>query len=103
MTQTLLLPFLLARSIQAMKPGENPTARAADAQSGGGVTPPTDSLALNGERDLQVPAKPDLEAIEKALKAGGNKDVKVRISDGAVTRIDPDTPDTAGGETAAEG
>jgi pimeloyl-ACP methyl ester carboxylesterase len=31
-------------------------------------------LALNGERDLQVPAKPDLEAIEKALKDGGNKD-----------------------------
>jgi uncharacterized membrane protein YkoI len=39
----------------------------------------------------------------KVQAAGGNKDVKVRISDGAVTRIDPDTPDTAGGETAAEG
>ena len=35
-------------------------------------------LALNGERDVQVPAKPDLEAIEKALKAGGNKDVTVK-------------------------
>jgi uncharacterized protein len=35
-------------------------------------------LALGGERDLQVPAKPDLEAIEKALKEGGNKDVTVK-------------------------
>ncbi len=39
----------------------------------------------------------------KVQAAGGNKDVKVRISDGAVTRIDPDTPDTAGGEGAPEG
>ena len=39
----------------------------------------------------------------KVQAAGGNKDVKVRISDGAVTRIDPDTPDTAGGESAPEG
>ena len=35
-------------------------------------------LALNGERDLQVPAKADLEAVEKALKGGGNKDVTVK-------------------------
>ena len=35
-------------------------------------------LALNGERDLQVPAKADLEAVEKALKDGGNKDVTVK-------------------------
>ena len=35
-------------------------------------------LALNGERDLQVPAKVDLEAIEKALKEGGNKDATVK-------------------------
>src|SRR5207247_1715719 len=35
-------------------------------------------LALGGERDLQVPAKPDLEAIEKALKDGGNKDVTTK-------------------------
>lgn len=31
-------------------------------------------LALNGERDLQVPAKENLSAIAQALKAGGNKD-----------------------------
>jgi uncharacterized protein len=35
-------------------------------------------LALNGERDLQVPAKADLEVIEKALKDGGNKDATVK-------------------------
>ena len=35
-------------------------------------------LALNGERDLQVPAKADLELIEKALKDGGNKDATVK-------------------------
>jgi fermentation-respiration switch protein FrsA (DUF1100 family) len=35
-------------------------------------------LALNGERDLQVPPKPDLEGIEKALKEGGNKDFTVK-------------------------
>ena len=32
-------------------------------------------LALNGAKDLQVPAKINLEAIEKALKKGGNKNV----------------------------
>jgi uncharacterized protein len=31
-------------------------------------------LALNGQKDLQVPAKQDLEKIDKALKDGGNKD-----------------------------
>ena len=31
-------------------------------------------LAINGERDLQVPAKENLAAIAQALKAGGNKD-----------------------------
>ncbi|HKY05624.1 MAG TPA: alpha/beta hydrolase, partial [Blastocatellia bacterium] len=31
-------------------------------------------LAINGELDLQVPADANLAAIEKALKAGGNKD-----------------------------
>ncbi|MFA9389187.1 MAG: alpha/beta hydrolase family protein [Prolixibacteraceae bacterium] len=36
-------------------------------------------LALNGEKDLQVPAKVDIEAIEKALKSGGNKDVTTHI------------------------
>ncbi|HJT76573.1 MAG TPA: alpha/beta hydrolase [Gemmataceae bacterium] len=35
-------------------------------------------LALNGERDLQVPAKPDLKVIEQALKDGGNKDVTTK-------------------------
>lgn len=34
-------------------------------------------LAVNGERDLQVPYKENLEAIETALKAGGNKDVTI--------------------------
>ena len=31
-------------------------------------------LAINGERDLQVPAKENLSAIANALRAGGNKD-----------------------------
>jgi len=35
-------------------------------------------LAINGEKDLQVPCKVNLEAIEKALKEGGNKDVTVK-------------------------
>jgi uncharacterized protein len=34
-------------------------------------------LALNGELDLQVPASLNLPAIEKALKAGGNRDYEV--------------------------
>ncbi|MGB9180748.1 MAG: alpha/beta hydrolase [Pyrinomonadaceae bacterium] len=33
-------------------------------------------LAINGERDLQVPAKEDLAGIEEALKAGGNRNFK---------------------------
>jgi uncharacterized protein len=33
-------------------------------------------LALNGEKDLQVPAKENLAEIAKALKAGGNSNVK---------------------------
>ncbi len=33
-------------------------------------------LAINGEKDLQVPAKENLAEIEKALKTGGNRDVK---------------------------
>ncbi len=32
-------------------------------------------LAINGEKDLQVPAKANLAEIDMALKAGGNKDV----------------------------
>src|SRR5713226_3492733 len=34
-------------------------------------------LALNGEKDTQVPAREDLEAIEQALKDGGNPDYKI--------------------------
>ncbi len=34
-------------------------------------------LALGGEKDLQVPAKENLAAIEKALKAGGNQHFRV--------------------------
>lgn len=35
-------------------------------------------LALNGEKDLQVAAEVNLPAIEKAVKAGGNKNVTVK-------------------------
>lgn len=35
-------------------------------------------LAINGELDLQVPCKSNLDAVEKAAKAGGNKDVTVK-------------------------
>ena len=35
-------------------------------------------LAINGEKDLQVPPKENLQAIEEALKAGGNKDYTVK-------------------------
>ena len=35
-------------------------------------------LAINGEKDLQVPAKINLEAISKALKKGGNKKVTTK-------------------------
>ena len=35
-------------------------------------------LAINGEKDLQVPAKVNLEAIEKALEKGGNKNVTIK-------------------------
>jgi pimeloyl-ACP methyl ester carboxylesterase len=34
------------------------------------------ALALNGEKDLQVPARENLAEIDKALKAGGNLNVK---------------------------
>jgi pimeloyl-ACP methyl ester carboxylesterase len=34
-------------------------------------------LALNGEKDLQVPAKENLASIEKALQDGGNKDFQI--------------------------
>jgi uncharacterized protein len=33
-------------------------------------------LAINGSKDLQVPAKENLAEIDKALKAGGNRNVK---------------------------
>ena len=35
-------------------------------------------LAINGELDLQVPPKENLAAIEKALKAGGNKNYTIK-------------------------
>jgi hypothetical protein len=35
-------------------------------------------LALYGQRDLQVPVKPNLTLLEKALQDGGNKDADVR-------------------------
>lgn len=35
-------------------------------------------LAINGEKDLQVPPKENLPAIENSLKAGGNKDYTVK-------------------------
>ena len=35
-------------------------------------------LALNGEKDLQVPPKENLAAIKKALTKGGNKNVTVK-------------------------
>ncbi|MBK9098916.1 MAG: alpha/beta fold hydrolase [bacterium] len=34
-------------------------------------------LAINGEKDLQVPSKENLSAIEQALKEGGNKNYKI--------------------------
>lgn len=34
-------------------------------------------LAINGEKDLQVPPKENLSAIEKALENGGNKNYKI--------------------------
>jgi fermentation-respiration switch protein FrsA (DUF1100 family) len=34
-------------------------------------------LAINGSLDLQVPVRQNLPAIEAALKAGGNSDVKI--------------------------
>jgi fermentation-respiration switch protein FrsA (DUF1100 family) len=34
-------------------------------------------LAINGEKDLQVPAKEDLEAIDGALRVAGNRDYKI--------------------------
>ncbi|MCP9768400.1 alpha/beta hydrolase [Lacihabitans sp. LS3-19] len=34
-------------------------------------------LAINGEKDLQVPPKENLNAIEKSLKKGGNSDVTI--------------------------
>ncbi len=34
-------------------------------------------LAINGDKDLQVASKPNLEGIEKALNEGGNKNFKI--------------------------
>jgi hypothetical protein len=35
-------------------------------------------LALNGEKDVQVPSKENLEGIRNALNAGGNRSVTIR-------------------------
>lgn len=35
-------------------------------------------LAVNGEKDLQVPSKENLQAIEKALKNAGNKNITIQ-------------------------
>lgn len=35
-------------------------------------------LAINGEKDLQVPPEENLQAIEEALKSGGNRDYTVK-------------------------
>jgi fermentation-respiration switch protein FrsA (DUF1100 family) len=39
-------------------------------------------LAINGEKDLQVPPKENLSAIESALKKGGNKSFEVKMLPG---------------------
>jgi hypothetical protein len=39
-------------------------------------------LALNGEKDLQVPHAENLKEIEKALREGGNKDITVKMLPG---------------------
>jgi len=39
-------------------------------------------LAINGEKDLQVPPKENLSAIENALKKGGNENVEVKMLTG---------------------
>ena len=39
-------------------------------------------LAINGEKDLQVPPKENLSAIETALKKGGNKNFEVKMLPG---------------------
>ena len=35
-------------------------------------------LAINGEKDLQIPPKENLSAIEEALKSGGNQDYTIK-------------------------
>jgi fermentation-respiration switch protein FrsA (DUF1100 family) len=39
-------------------------------------------LAINGEKDLQVPPKQNLSAIENALKKAGNKNFEVKMLPG---------------------
>lgn len=34
---------------------------------------------MNGEKDLQVPAKENIPLIEKALKQGGNRQVVIKV------------------------
>jgi uncharacterized protein len=40
------------------------------------------ALAINGEKDLQVPPKENLSAIESALKRGGNKNYETKLLPG---------------------
>jgi fermentation-respiration switch protein FrsA (DUF1100 family) len=39
-------------------------------------------LAVNGDKDLQVPAQVNLDAIKKALEKGGNKKVTTKVFPG---------------------
>jgi len=39
-------------------------------------------LAINGEKDLQVPPKENLSAIERALKKSGNKNFETKMLPG---------------------
>jgi len=39
-------------------------------------------LAINGEKDLQVPPKENLSAIEEALKRSGNKNYEIKMLPG---------------------
>ncbi len=46
-------------------------------------------LAVNGEMDVQVPAKADLDAIEEALKTGGNTNYEVLVLPGLNHLLQP--------------
>ena len=48
-------------------------------------------LAIGGDRDVQVPAKENLAEIERALRAGGNKDVTTEVLPGLNHLLQPST------------